>query len=214
MLRNAGNLGYAPAQGYIGTCYATGWGLEKNDARAVAWWRKAADQGLSGSQFLVGEAYGLGKGVKKDLPLGKSYLELSAAQGLAEAAALLRELRKCVACGELDVHHLICSRCRKVRFCDKECQLGHWNRPTDPHSVHCVKRRETAGAGGSSDRVEPPAHLDPIAAAVAARVASNGLFREQKYPEVWPNFNRALSAVNHPLHWKCVVKQTVSCLAT
>jgi hypothetical protein len=41
--------------------------------------------------------------------------------------------------------------------------------------------------------VEPPAHLDflkgQIAAAAAARVAGNDLFREQKYPEVWPSIN-------------------------
>jgi hypothetical protein len=41
------------------------------------------------------------------------------------------------------------------------------------------------------DRVEPPAHLDllkdQIAAAAAARVAGNDLFREQKYPEVGPS---------------------------
>jgi len=160
------------------------------------------------AQYLVGEKYGLGilAGVRKNLPLGKRYLELGAAQGDEDAVALLKELRKCVACGELDVHHLICSRCRNRRYCGKDCQRQHWNSPVDPHSLHCVPRRESAGAGGSSDRVVPPAHLvsleDQIAAAAAARVAGNDLFREQKYPEVGPlgkYYIRQNTVVKHPV---------------
>jgi hypothetical protein len=160
---------------------------------AAAGWRESADQGDASAQLLIGALYGRGGGgVKRRLPLGKRYLELSAAAGNEAAVALLKELRKCVACGELDVHHMICSQCRNVRYCGKGCQLLHWKHPTAPHTLHCVKRRESAGAGGSSDRVEPPAHLqdileDQIAAAAAVRVAGNDLFREQKYPEVWPD---------------------------
>jgi len=86
---------------------------------------------------------------------------------------------------------MICSQCRDARYCDDDCKLRHWQCPTHPHKPHCVRRRESAGAGGSLDRVEPPAHLDllkdQIAAAAAARVAGNDLFREQKYPEVGPS---------------------------
>jgi len=133
--------------------------------------------------------------VRRSLPLGKRYLELSAAAGNETAVTLLKKLRKCVGCGELDVHHLICSQCRNVRYCDKQCQWIHWKCPTDSHQLHCVPRRELAGAGGSSDRVEPPAHLDlledKLATAAAARVAGNDLFREQKYPEVWPGIEHS-----------------------
>jgi hypothetical protein len=83
------------------------------------------------------------------LPLGKRYLELSAAQSFEDAVVLLKELRQCVACGKLDVYHMICSRCRNKRYCNKGCQLWHWNSATDPHKLHCVKRREATGAGGS-----------------------------------------------------------------
>jgi len=166
-----------------------GEGAAHNLQEAAVGWRESADQGDASAQLLIGALYGCGGGgVKKNLPLGKRYLELSAAAGNEAAVTLLKELRKCVACGELDVHHMICSQCRNVRYCDKGCQLRHWQHPTDPHTLHCVKRRESAGAGGSSDRVEPPAQLDlledPIAAAAAVRVAGNDLFREQKYPEV------------------------------
>jgi len=129
----------------LAACYDEGWGVDKNGAQAVAWWRKAADRGDAGAQQLVGRVYALGaQGLKKDLPLGKRYLELSAAQGDQAAVTLLKELRQCVACGKLDVHHMICSQCRRVRYCDGQCQLRHWNSATDPHKLHCVKRREPA----------------------------------------------------------------------
>jgi len=195
--RKAAGLGHAGGQMALSLRYFEGKGVEQSCALAAEWGRKAADQGDASAQFFVGEWCARGVGVKKDLPLGKKYLELSAAQGYEDAVSLLKELRKCVSCGELDVHHLICSRCRKVRFCDKECQLRHWQHPTDPHRLHCVRRREPAGAGGSSGRVVPPAHLhilqDQIAAAVAARVTGNDLFREQKYPEVGPRTNTECS---------------------
>ena len=72
-----------------------------------------------------------GIGVKKNLPLAKRYLDLCAAHVSHErydvpaksaAVTLLKELRKCVSCGELDVHHMICGRCRKVRYCSVACQ--------------------------------------------------------------------------------------------
>jgi len=205
LLRKAADLGCKEAQGCLGTCYFNGWGVGQNAAQAVAWWRKAADNGYEAAQFLVGKTYARGEGgMKKDLPMGKIYLELSAAQGDEDAAALLKELRECVACGKLDVHHMVCKRCYNRRYCDAGCQLWHWNHPTDPHRLHCVLRRESAGAGGSSGRVEPPAHLYPVttvaaeaveatavaatAAAAAVRVTGNELFRERKYSEVraWP----------------------------
>jgi hypothetical protein len=188
--RIAANLGHDVGQSCLGICYANGWGVGKNAVQAMEWYRKAADQGDAGAQCYVGTRHARGEGVKKDLPLGKRYLELSSAQGDAEANALLRELRKCVSCGELDVHHLICSQCRTVRYCDKECQVLHWQCPTDSHKLHCVQRHESAGVGGRpAERVKPLAQLEllteQIAAAAAARVAGNDLFREQKYPEVW-----------------------------
>ena len=118
---------------------------------AAAGWRESADQGDASPQFLVGVLYARGGGgVKKNLRLGKRYLELSAAAGSEDAVALLKELRKCVACGELDVHHMICSLCRNVRYCDEGCQRRHWNDPTDPHRLSCIPRRESTAVGAGS----------------------------------------------------------------
>ena len=71
------------------------------------------------------------------------------------AVTLLKELCKCVACGKLDVHHMVCSRCHNRRYCDATCQLRHWHSPADPHKIHCVKRRESAESGFSSERADP-----------------------------------------------------------
>ena len=147
LFREAADLGIVAAQSLLALCNSDGTGLEQNLALAAEWGRKAADQGDRAAQFFVGDMYARGgMGVKKDLPLGKRYLELCAAQGKQEAAALLKELRKCVACGKLDVHHMICAWCRNVRYCDGRCQLRHWHW----HKPHCGRRREVAGAGAGA----------------------------------------------------------------
>jgi len=157
--RKAAYLGLGAAQSLLSGCYNEGRGVEQSYALEAEWGRKAADQGNELAQFSVGKIYALGKvGVKKDLPLGKTYLELSAAQGYERAVTLLKDLRKCVACGKLDVHHMVCKRCYNRRYCDRTCQLRHWNSATGPHKLHCVKRREAAEAGGSSSE-----HADPSA---------------------------------------------------
>jgi len=156
LLLQAADLGNARAQGLLATCYYSGYGVEQNYALAVEWGRKAANQGNAASQFAVGRWYARGVDGKMDLPLGKQYLELSATQGDQDAVALLKQLRKCVACEKLDVHHMICSRCHNRRYCGAICQLRHWNSPVDPHKLHCVKRRESARVGGSSsERADP-----------------------------------------------------------
>jgi hypothetical protein len=94
---------------------------------AAADWRNSADQGDASAQLLTGALLARGGGgVRRNQPLGKRYLELSAAAGNEAAVTLLKELRKCVGCGELDVHHMICSQCRDARYCDDDCQLRHW----------------------------------------------------------------------------------------
>ena len=39
-------MGVAKSLFNVGTCYDMGWGVEKNRAEAMKWYRKAADQGL------------------------------------------------------------------------------------------------------------------------------------------------------------------------
>jgi TPR repeat protein len=46
--------------------YANGKGVKQDDAEAVRWYRKAAEQGNAKAQFNLGVMYDLGKGVKQD----------------------------------------------------------------------------------------------------------------------------------------------------
>ena len=59
-----------------------------------------------------------GVGVKQCNWTAKTFLTLAAAQGYEKSIALLKEIRQCVYCETLDVHHLICGRCRLVRYCN------------------------------------------------------------------------------------------------
>ena len=47
-LRAKANAGHAAAQFNLGLAYDTGRGVPQDDAEAVSWFRKAADQGLLG----------------------------------------------------------------------------------------------------------------------------------------------------------------------
>lgn len=47
----AADLGYAPAQNSLGTCYLNGIGVEKSVEKALEWYKRAADQGLSEAQY-------------------------------------------------------------------------------------------------------------------------------------------------------------------
>ena len=57
----------AAAQSYMGSMYEQGRGVEKDEAEAVKWYRKAADQGDAGAQSIIGNVYAKGRGVAKDL---------------------------------------------------------------------------------------------------------------------------------------------------
>src|SRR5438552_14984285 len=51
----------AAAQFALGEKYATGDGLPKDDAQAVQWWRRAAEQGHVDAELRLGEAYADGQ---------------------------------------------------------------------------------------------------------------------------------------------------------
>ena len=65
--------------------YASGRGVAKDDAQAVAWYRKAADQGLALAQINLGVMYANGRGVAKDDDEAVAWCRKAADQGLALA---------------------------------------------------------------------------------------------------------------------------------
>ena len=58
--------GDARAQFDIGFMHAYGWGVQRNPAEALTWYRKAANQGLQIAQHFLGLAYANGEGVRPD----------------------------------------------------------------------------------------------------------------------------------------------------
>ena len=105
------------AQSHLGGHYYHGDGVAQDHTEAIKWLSMAAAQGCKIAQYWVGKMYADGAGVKKmDNWTAKTFLTLAAAQRCDDSIALLKEIRKCVYCSTLDVHHLICGRCRLVRY--------------------------------------------------------------------------------------------------
>ena len=63
--------------------------MPKDDALAVKWWRKAAEQGIAQAQCNLGRSYCLGTGVTKDWVEGIKWCRMAAEQGIAYAQAVL-----------------------------------------------------------------------------------------------------------------------------
>ncbi|MBR3447790.1 MAG: sel1 repeat family protein [Oscillospiraceae bacterium] len=77
--------GDVDAQGYLGWMHLKGCGVEKNDAFAVEWLRKAAEQGNSKAQFNLAYMYEEGRGVKKDGSQAVIWYRKAAEQGDVQA---------------------------------------------------------------------------------------------------------------------------------
>jgi len=71
--------------------YALGEGVPKNDAEAVAWFRRAAEQGLAEAQGALGVMYALGEGVSGNDVDAYFWSNLAAAQG-QENAGKVRDI--------------------------------------------------------------------------------------------------------------------------
>ena len=56
-------LGMGAAQYDLALMYDNGEGVPENDAEAVKWYRKAADQGIAYAQYNLGYMYANGEGV-------------------------------------------------------------------------------------------------------------------------------------------------------
>jgi V8-like Glu-specific endopeptidase len=81
--------GDARAQFDIGFMHAYGWGVQRNPAEAITWYRKAADQGLPVAQHFLGMAYVNGEGVRPDDAEAARWFARAAAQGFAQAQYML-----------------------------------------------------------------------------------------------------------------------------
>ena len=86
---------------------------------------------------MIGYAYWTEtRGYEKSLKLAKKYMKASAAQGYEKAIANLKFMTACAQCGTGSAPG-VCAGCKQVHYCNKECQLQHWCRSSNPHWAHC-----------------------------------------------------------------------------
>jgi TPR repeat protein len=69
----------------VAACYARGWGVARDQAEAVKWVRKAADQGYPMAQFSLANCYDNGNGVTKDAVEAAKWMRKAADQGFVSA---------------------------------------------------------------------------------------------------------------------------------
>ena len=77
--------GLASAQSHLGYMYLVGKGIPENDAEAVKWFRKAAEQGNAIAQGNLGYMYDLGKGIPENDAEAVKWYRKAAEQGNANA---------------------------------------------------------------------------------------------------------------------------------
>ena len=73
----------------IGRCYETGDGVDKDEAEAVKWYRRAAEQGNVQAMIELGKCYTFGIGVRKNRATAFQWLRKAAEHGHEKAMILL-----------------------------------------------------------------------------------------------------------------------------
>jgi uncharacterized protein len=85
-IRAGADKGDAKAQYELGRAFFSGaLGVAKDEAEAVKWFRKAAEQNVADAQFSLGVCYANGRGVTKDDAEAVKWFRKAAEQNLADA---------------------------------------------------------------------------------------------------------------------------------
>lgn len=85
------NPQHAMLQFSLGQAFEAGLGVEKNDYKAVEWYRRAAEQGLIGAMHLLAQKYDSGEGVPYDREEAARWYLSAARGGLPDAQFALGE---------------------------------------------------------------------------------------------------------------------------
>ena len=84
-VESANRINLARAYFHLGVMYDNGRGVPQDDAEAVAWYRKAAEQGDADAQTYLGFMYDKGRGVRQDYDEAVTWYRKAAEQGHATA---------------------------------------------------------------------------------------------------------------------------------
>ena len=87
--RKSAESGDPVAESNLGSCYAIGIGVQKDDAEAASWWLKAAEQGNAEAQYNLGIYYESKKALPKKNAEAVKWYRKAAEQGFALAQSTL-----------------------------------------------------------------------------------------------------------------------------
>jgi TPR repeat protein len=90
--RKAAQLNHPDAQFQLSGRYATGTGVEEDDAQALAWCKKSADGGYAPAQYELGERYADGQGVSESAEQAIAWIQRAADQGHINAQIRLAKM--------------------------------------------------------------------------------------------------------------------------
>ena len=124
-LRKRSNAGDAASQLALGRAYSTGHGVDKDDAQAWLWYRRAAEQGHPEAQFELGERYAYGLGVRQDDGEAADWYRKAAEQSHHKAAEALRANDPVDAD---DQYRLGCDYYLSSRVPRNDAKAAHWYR--------------------------------------------------------------------------------------
>jgi hypothetical protein len=100
--------------------YDTGLGVPENDAEAVNWYRKAAEQGNAMAQYNLGNMYARGDGVPENFVKAYSWYSLAAAQGHKKAQDRKSKIAKDMAREQIAEAQKLSAKCFENNYvgCD------------------------------------------------------------------------------------------------
>ena len=153
LVRLAFAEGYSPALFHVARCYLRGEGVEKDAAQGVSLLRQGHQPRRPmkpKAETALAICYMEGNGVEADAVQAALWCHQAAESGDAQAIALLPTIRTCSFCFPRPARKH-CERCRKVRYCDAECQrddpLEPRGRPAQEPLPPPRHRGVSAGAG-------------------------------------------------------------------
>jgi TPR repeat protein len=162
----AADAGLPEAKANLGTMYAVGFVVQKDEARALGLTKQAAEGGLNSAMQQLGSWYEKGIGTTKDLEEAARWYQRAARAGNQQAQDALERLQSgCAVCGQKTEKR--CLACGVVRYCGPEHQKADW-----PAHKHICRKVPSGTAGGSA--ILAAAGVSPAAAAGLTASASSG----------------------------------------
>jgi len=160
----AASQGHARAQFNLGKFYEDGTGVAQSYEKAFELYTLAANQGYATAQASLGNLHIHGQGIAQSNDMARKWWLKAALQEYEGAIENLKVLDQhegkttptlpcCAACGTPKTTRRplnICTGCRTVHYCNRECQMTHWREGHKRVCKRLQKEHQTkqAAAGG------------------------------------------------------------------